>query len=104
MSETNSPRWIFPTDVSLRWRCWDDGCVVYHEGTGDTHLFQEPLVTLIQSLSDTAISEKSLADLIREKQLVGDSDEATLASYLNRSLEELSRLGIVQRVEEDRGA
>lgn len=48
----------------LIWKCWDDDeAVVYHTGSGDTHLLNDIAADLLRLLADRTLSADELASL-----------------------------------------
>ncbi|MDX9740594.1 MAG: HPr-rel-A system PqqD family peptide chaperone [Gammaproteobacteria bacterium] len=86
-------RWRIAPGYELLWFEGDDGQVVYHGGSGDTHLIDEAaaaLLHLLQSRPQTPIALSS--SLVADGRVA--ADEAP--EYTAMLLQELARLGLVE--------
>ena len=81
-------------DCELLWLDWDDGHVVYHGGSGDTHLLDVTAAGLLRRLQQTPAAPEELCATIAGSQGLA-SDEAL--GYTRELLAELERLALVER-------
>jgi len=84
--------WRVRDPSSLHWRQWDDGLVVYHAPSGDTHLLDP---TAGAALSLLRAEPSDLAGLVRRVTAQGGAApgfEESLAGLLK----ELEELGVVE--------
>ena len=86
---------MWRTSDSIHWHSWQDGFVVYHPLTGDTHLLGKAaahiLVALQQSTADTRSLSLSLADMME----VSTSTE--FMKQMNQILTDLDTLALIER-------
>lgn len=89
--------WQARAGHELLWRSWGDEYVVYHCGSGDTHLLDAAAARLLRRLLEApeAASSLELSGLVAETLLM--SSEESL-EYTSELLEELQRLMLVERV------
>jgi PqqD family protein of HPr-rel-A system len=72
---TPATRWQIAENAQLKFRFWDDECVLYHGASGDTHRLPELVGRLLQQLMRVPADMDSLADSIN---LHKDDVESTL--------------------------
>lgn len=88
-------RWRLAEQVEILAREWDGQLVLYHGGTGDTHLLDEYAALIYRVLSRGPADRDSLL-----AAMAPDSKEALPAaeqlSRLTRTLEALQRLNILE--------
>ena len=87
-------RWQTVAGFDLLWRDWDDGHVVYHSGSGDTHLLDAAAAGIVRRLQQSPAVPAELSPLVTES--LGLAPEESL-SYTEELLMELERLGLVER-------
>ena len=80
-------RWRAAPDSRLRFRFWDDECVLYHGAAGDTHRLPAVVGQLLQALDEAGAS---IGDLSAAIDLHEDD--------VHQALRELGQLGIVERL------
>nr|WP_145552579.1 HPr-rel-A system PqqD family peptide chaperone [Variovorax boronicumulans] len=80
------PCWHLAAESRLRFRQWDNECVVFHGAAGDTHRVPQAVAQLLQALAQRPGDAQALSARI---DLHPDDVQA--------ALEELRRLGIVVR-------
>jgi PqqD family protein of HPr-rel-A system len=95
MTSTEAPRWRVPTGFSLHWQSWDDEFVVYHSGSGDTHLLDVVAAEALQSLQKKPANLSELARKVSASLEIKLDDK--LSAYLERLLSDFHRLGLVER-------
>jgi PqqD family protein of HPr-rel-A system len=89
-------RWRAISDSELRWRCWGDECVVYHTGSGDTHLLTAEAVDVLQTLQRKSATAEELADRIETSYHV--SWDAELEAHIEQVLTHLRQADLIERV------
>ncbi|KQP22025.1 hypothetical protein [Pseudorhodoferax sp. Leaf267] len=77
--------WRIAPDAELRFRFWNEECVLYHGAAGNTHLVPEPVGRLLQALAGAANSVHGLSELVDLHV-----DDVT------KSMQEMRRLGIAE--------
>lgn len=86
-------RWQAVDGVDLLWQAWDDGEVVYHRGSGDTHLIDEAAADVLRALGRRPMDVGALASLVGPAL---DYPEADAEAYVRELLKELARLALVE--------
>lgn len=61
---TPPARWQIADNAQLKFRFWDDECVLYHGASGDTHRLPELVGRLLQQLLNAPADVPTLADSI----------------------------------------
>lgn len=56
--------WQIADNAQLKFRFWDDECVLYHGASGDTHRLPELVGKLLQQLLQAPADTAALADSI----------------------------------------
>lgn len=85
-------RWCVISGFELLMQQWDDEVVLFHSGTGNTHLIESNACQLIQILQQ---SPEDTTGLIRSLSARLSLDQEELAAYVQRALVELQRLDIL---------
>jgi len=91
--------WQLNPDFQLCWKKWDEQLVLYHTGSGDTHLFDQfgnHILQLLKSRTMTIseLRKQLLADTNQTENIEAETTENSLDEFLN----ELQRLGIAEQV------
>lgn len=87
-------RWRVISGFRLHRRSWEDGTVVFHEGSGDTHMLGEIETQALAYLEEHSASVAGLVDaLSRFGNQAGDD----FFHYIERVIVQLERLGIIER-------
>jgi PqqD family protein of HPr-rel-A system len=87
--------WRLRDPSSLHWRQWDDGLVLFHAPSGDTHLLKRPEGEALLLLRQ---GPRDLDTLVRE--LVPGDAGGAVAAAVGDLLSRFEELGVV---EADRG-
>ena len=93
-------QWQLNPDFQLCWKEWGNQFVLYHTGSGDTHLFDQFGYDILQLLKIKPITTAELRE-----QLMADINWAISREYdtaetsLNEFLNNLHRLGITEQVD-----
>lgn len=85
-------RWRIVPGYELLWFESDDGHVVYHSGSGDTHLIDDAAAELLRLLQAGSEAADALAARLAEDGVAS----AEAPEYTARLLHELARLGLVE--------
>jgi PqqD family protein of HPr-rel-A system len=81
----------------LRWRCWEDEYVLFHAGSGDTHLLDR---TAGQALVCLRESPAHATELTRRVAAALDLEpDRELQEAMSTLLVRLDRLGLIERAE-----
>jgi PqqD family protein of HPr-rel-A system len=83
--------WRLRDPSSLHWRQWDDGLVVYHAPSGDTHLLERPAGEALLLLRH---GPREIDGLVRE--LVPLDADGHLAAAIADLLARFEELGVVE--------
>ena len=79
----------------LVWRSWDDDeFVVYHKGTGDTHVLNDVAAQLLSCLEESSLSPEELAAGCARVYDV-DVDESLLRE-IETTLTQFDELGLIE--------
>jgi len=76
---------------------WDEEVVLFHSGTGNTHLLENKAYQIIRILQQAPDNTTGLIQSLSVHLPL--LDQETLAAYVPRALKELQRLDIVETVE-----
>lgn len=88
-------KWGRVAPNTLVWRSWDDDeFVVYHTGTGDTHVLNDVAAQLLSSLEVESLSAAELASGCARVYDV-DVDEALLRE-IEMTLNQFDELGLIE--------
>ena len=88
-----------PTDYQILQHTWDGETVVYHTGSGGTHLIDAGAQAVLASLGEAPASAQVLYDRL-EMATAAESREQAMP-YLERVLEALYRLGLIEPENQD---
>lgn len=91
-------RWKSGVRYSLEKRTWGDYSVVYHAGSGDTHLLDLVGSTAVDALHDRSLSHHELCAALAQRLEI-DNDSA-LNRYVGELLEKFSVLGLAEVTDE----
>lgn len=88
-------RWSLNPLVALHWRRWDDGWVLFEEGSGSTHRMDDFAAAILRTLAEHGpLEEERLADhLLVELDVSAKPAERTGVGEL---LSQFGRLGIAE--------
>lgn len=91
-----SVKWQAITDFDLLWHVWDDEHIVYHTGSGDTHLLSADAARVLQSLQQESANITDLE--IKLASSINLPQDNQLLSYLETIMTELNKLGVIERI------
>lgn len=85
------------TRYRLAWKNWGDQCrVVYHNGSGDTHLLNELGVAVLSALGGNELPASKIANRVAHSHGY-DSDKA-FADQVNETLTQFDEVGLIEPV------
>ena len=88
--------WSIAGGAALRWKVWDDDCVVYNTASGQTHLLDPiPALVLRQIEAGCGNSEELFSQVA---SLLGLKLTAETRSSLEQILRELEEFGLLESV------
>lgn len=91
----DTERWQLLSGFRLRWQSWGDEYVVYHSGSGDTHLLDPIAAEVLKNLECASANTSELLDRISiSLDIKADGD---LAAMLEQLLSEFYKLGLIER-------
>lgn len=93
-----STRWQISGQQKLLWQTWDNETVVFHTGSGDTHLLNPFTCELLKLLEKNALSLTELTVALVEHET--QDENMDMIRHLDATLHELGYLGLIER--EDR--
>ena len=85
-----------PIDVGLLWKSWDDGteCVVFHSGSGQTHLLDELAAWVVKLLQNQSLSAATISERIGT-EFGPELETSEIEQYVSALLPRLCQLGLV---------
>lgn len=92
----DSARWRAIQGFNLYWKNWNDEYVVYNDGSGDTHLFNEFGAFILKLLIENEFTLDELVSLTDESITPCSPDD--LYYQISDLLLELDRLGVIERI------
>lgn len=92
---TNDPGWLLSSRFTLQIRHWDDDYLIYHPGSGDTHLLDATRYLLLRQLGLEPCAGEIIAQrLAAELQLEPD---ASFITEIKTLLSDLYGLGLIEK-------
>ncbi|HEY0956999.1 MAG TPA: HPr-rel-A system PqqD family peptide chaperone [Roseateles sp.] len=90
--------WMVGRPADISWRDWDDSLsAVYDDGSGDTHVLDALAVELLELLLRQSLSIRQLIEILADA-LPDDMDADVAHTFLERQLQSLRDLGLVEQV------
>lgn len=89
--------WQLVVGFIPRWRCLDDGWLLFDCGSGDTHLLDEISVRLVEMLGPVPVAEDALLLQLGDV-LAASADDAQFRHFLRLRLDALAQLGVVEQI------
>lgn len=93
MNQQPAQIYVVAYDAPLRFKQWDEECVVFNCLSGETLLLETTSASLVQSLSNASLTYDQL--LKQLKETFTTMPEKALRDYLTATLEHLSNIGLV---------
>lgn len=89
-------RWRTNPEWELVWHSWDDDeTVVFHSGSGDTHILNPIAAAALHALAANALSVEELAETIASHE--GMLADGELVQNMQWLLHEFDELGLIER-------
>lgn len=88
--------WQIPSGVTLLFREWDQQVVVFHKGSGDTHLISAAAAQLLQLLQDS--SPLSTDQISAQYPTTNEQEYVEQCQGIEAALQQLASLGLVSAV------
>jgi len=92
---SNQYRWQIISGFELRWLNWDDEFVVYHTGSGDTHLLNSMAAIILEQMASSSLSLQELSDYFIHS--LGINPDNDFEKNLKQLVTELERSGLIER-------
>lgn len=97
MSSISKPTfWHVPDPKRLLWRCWDDGCIVYHMDSGDTHELNDIATEALRCLSTASLDSHQVAQLVAGALHMENGPE--LEDHVRLLLDSFDAVGLIEPV------
>lgn len=88
-------KWTLISTKALVWRSWDeDEHVVFHSGSGDTHILNDVAAELLGLLDSASLTSLELAD--RCAEAFGIEPDASFREHVSESLAKFDELGLIE--------
>jgi PqqD family protein of HPr-rel-A system len=91
----DEPRWTTIQGFSLQWRSWGNEHLVFHPGSGDTHLLDSQSAQVLKEIQNRPMGNMELRQLIEKHSSV---DQHTAQICLAQTLSRLFQLGLIERL------
>lgn len=98
MSAAEQASWRTIPGFHLHWHSWNHEFVVYHTGSGDTHLLNLAAAAVLQRLQDRPAMLAELTEYATSRLGI-EADEAFMHSMVDL-VKDLTKLGLIERVEQ----
>ena len=85
-------RWCLPSPARLKWRHWDDGSLVYHIESGQTHFLNHFAVYVLQLLME---HPATAPEIVEDIQLVAGAATVPHVEKIPALLEQFAELGLI---------
>jgi len=86
--------WSIVSDASLRWKIWDEQCLVFNGGSGQTHLLDPVGGLLLRTIEEASSDSEEL--FYRIAKLLDLDLTADVRSTLELMLRQLDELGLIE--------
>ena len=91
-------QWRIATDFTIVTRHWDDECLVFHTGSGNTHLLNTVAAAMLEQLRAGPATLERLCELLADS--LGYHLDEEFQAYLRQTSAELHRLELIEAVPE----
>ena len=88
------PKWQVADSDALNWHDLDDGCLVFHRLTGETHFFNLYATFILRTLQETPQTFDDLCHHIAHQ--LGEDDDASFVEKITKQLNNFEAMAIVQ--------
>jgi len=90
-----SEKWHATAGFKLLWHTWDDESVVYHTGSGDTHLLDSVAAFVLKTLEKKTLNIFEIIEtLSQDSDLVTDEN---FHEFISQLISKFNRLGLIER-------
>ncbi|HEC15091.1 MAG TPA: HPr-rel-A system PqqD family peptide chaperone [Sedimenticola sp.] len=96
MASDDHSTWRVNAGFELHWRSWGDEYVVYHSGSGHTHLLNHTAATALRILQQTPAALPELCERLASE--AGVEAGGDLSGALEELLADFARQGLIERV------
>lgn len=86
--------WRVPNPQRLLWRCWEDGCIVYHMDSGDTHELNDIASEALRCLSSAPLDGHLVSQLVAET--LGFENGPEFEDHIRLLLESFDAVGLIE--------
>ena len=96
---TNSPPpnlWRVGLGCDLRWRQWDDECIVFNPAAGDTHVLNHAAAEALQALENAPTDIDGLTHTVASALNLEPDEE--LLRHMQQLVDQLDDLGLIEPV------
>ncbi|MCE9590675.1 MAG: HPr-rel-A system PqqD family peptide chaperone [Planctomycetes bacterium] len=88
--------WHVPDPKRLLWRCWDDGCIVYHMDSGDTHELNDVAAAALRCLAAAKLDYHQVSQLVcASLQVEGGTD---FDGHIRQLMDSFDQVGLIEPV------
>jgi PqqD family protein of HPr-rel-A system len=91
---TGSCRWQLSATGELQWVQWGDECVLYHEGSGDTHLLEPFVMEVLQALHRAPATVSTIVEVLAREG--GEETRHQMSNHIDSLFSTLHRLGVIE--------
>lgn len=99
MNPSTSLYWRIAPDFPIVSRRWDDECLVFHAGSGNTHLLNAVAGAVLTSLDTGPATPEQLVERVAEQ--LGYQVDAEFTAYVRQTSAELNGLELIEAVPAD---
>lgn len=89
--------WQITSGFELYWRSWGNEYVVYHSGTGDTHLLNKLAASVLESLKQAPSDIPSLSKQLASSFGIALDDESRMA--MAQLMKDMIKFGLIEEVD-----
>lgn len=89
-------QWRAISGFTLNWQSWGNEHIIYNEGSGDTHLFNDLAALILNKLQEGAATVDDLLQFLAASH--NQDKEEDLQAQINELLLELDRVGVIERI------
>ena len=91
----SSQKWQVVAGLELIWRVWGDEHIVYHSGTGDTHLLNPAAASVLRMLQKKTTTVTELVDALSTSDDVPGKVQGINLQLIIDHLEQLCLIEVV---------
>lgn len=94
MSTLGGGKWRIPKGSRLIWRSWDSEAVVYHTGSGNTHLLDELSADVLRLIEKQSQTFENLKTYLTSRQF--SPSDGKVESWLEELIDKLHSLELIE--------